>query len=116
MTLTVSPSQESSVSENRMASGISIRMMTVEEQQNHHPDQSRRQCRFADDPEHRGFDEYRLIADGIEVQTRGQAFLDPRQQGFYPFDDVERRSRPGLEDRHQHRPRAVDAHQVGLRR
>ena len=32
MTLMVSPSQDSSVSENRMASGISIRMMTVERQ------------------------------------------------------------------------------------
>ena len=32
MTLTVSPSQDSSVSENRMASGISMRMMTVERQ------------------------------------------------------------------------------------
>ena len=32
MTLMVSPSQDSAVSENRMASGISMRMMTVERQ------------------------------------------------------------------------------------
>ena len=32
MTLMVSPSQDNSVSENRMASGISMRMMTVERQ------------------------------------------------------------------------------------
>ena len=32
MTLTVSPSHDSAVSENKMASGISMRMMTVERQ------------------------------------------------------------------------------------
>ena len=90
MTLMVSPSHDSAVSENRIASGISMRMMTVERQLPRNSrimsaDQSGGQHRLADDAEHRGFDENRLIADGMEVagspasvcSTRGSSDLMP---------------------------------------
>ena len=63
-----------------------------------------------------GFDEDRLIADGVHGRARRQALLYPRQQRFDAVDDVERRGGAGLEDRHQHRARAVDADEIGLRR
>ena len=121
MTLMVWPSQDKAVSENRMASGISIRMMTVErqlprKQQDHHADQRRGQRGLADDAEHRSLDEDRLIADRMHVDAFGKSQPDPGQQGFDPIDDAEGRGRARLEDRHQHRPRSVDADQVGLRR
>ena len=52
----------------------------------------------------------------LQIEARRQALLDPRQQRLDAVDDAQRRGRAGLEDRHQHRARAVDAHQVGLRR
>ena len=92
------------------------RAPAAEKQQDHHADQRRGQRRLANDAEHRGFDEDRLIADGVEIEARGQALLDPRQQRFDPVDDVERRGRSRLQDGHQHRARAIDADEVGLRR
>ena len=96
-------------------------MMMVERQlprnkQNHQADQSGGQYRLAQHPEDRGLDEHRLVADGVHVQTGRQAFLHPRQQRLDAVNDIERGRGAGLEDRHQHGARAVDAHQVGLRR
>ena len=92
------------------------RAPAAEKQQDHHADERRGQRGLADDAEHRGLDEDRLIADGVQIEARRQAFFDPRQQRFDAVDDAERRGRAGLEDGHQHRARSVDAHDIGLRR
>ena len=92
------------------------RAPAAEEQEDHHADQRGGKRRLADDAEHRRLDEDRLIADGMQIEARRQALFHPGQQRFDPLDDAERRGRAGLEDRHQHRARSVDAHDVGLRR
>ncbi len=92
------------------------RAPAAEEHQNHHADQRRGQHGLANNAEHRGLDEDRLIAHRFQVEARGQTFLDPRQQRLDPVDDVERRRRSRLEDGHQHRARTVDPHHIGLRR
>ncbi len=121
MTLTVSPSQRQQRQreqdgERDLDEDDDRRTPAAEEYQDHQADQRSGEHRLADDAEDGGLDEDRLIADGVQVEARRQALLDPRQQGFDAVDDVERRGRAGLEDRHQHRARAVDADQVGLRR
>ncbi len=92
------------------------RAPAAEEYQNHHADEQGRQRRLANDAEYGRLDENRLIADGMQIEARRQRRLDARQQRFDPVNDVERRGRSRLEYRHQHRARAVDAHEVGLRR
>ncbi|OIQ68485.1 hypothetical protein GALL_499220 [mine drainage metagenome] len=92
------------------------RAPAAEEHQNHDADQYCRQHGLADNTKDRSFDEDGLIAHGFQVEARGQTFLDAGQQRFDPVDDVERRRRSGLEDGHQHRARAIDADDVGLRR
>ena len=101
MTLTVSPSQDSAVSEKSIASGISMRMMTVERQlprkdQDHEADQSSCKRRFTDNANYGRFDKNRLIADGMKIEARRQALFDPRQQRFDAVDDVQRRRSTGL--------------------
>ena len=53
------------------------RAPAAEEQQDHHADQRGGERGFADDAEHGRLDEDRLIADGVQVEARRQAFLDP---------------------------------------
>ena len=52
----------------------------------------------------------------MQTEAGRKALLYPGQDGLNSFDDAERRGRTGLEDRHQHRARAVDPHEVDLRR
>ena len=117
----VSPSAASATTENRIDErdgndDDDRRAPAAEEQKDHQADQRGGEHGLAQHAEDRGFDEDRLIADRVQIEARRQALLDPRQQRFDPVDDVERRSGAGLEDRHQHRARSVDADQVGLRR
>ena len=88
------------------------RTPAAQKQQDHDADQCRGQHRLANDAEHRGFDEDGLIAHGMEIEARGQALLDTRQQRFDPVDDIEGRRRSRLQDGHQHRARAIDADQL----
>ena len=92
------------------------RTPTAEEQQDHQADQRSGQNGFTDDPEDGGLHKDRLIAHRVQVETGGQALLNSRQQGLDAVDDGERRSRSGLENGHQHRARAVDSHEIRLRR
>ena len=85
MTLMVSPSMESAVSENRIGErdfdeDDHGRAPAAEEQQDHHADQRRGQHRLADHAEHGGLDEHRLIAHGMQIEAGRQALLDARQQ------------------------------------
>ena len=87
MTLMVSPSHDSSVSENRIGKrnfdeDDDGRAPAAEKQQDHHADQGCGQRGLADDAEYGRFDEDRLIADGAQIEARRQALLDPRQQRF----------------------------------
>ena len=61
-------------------------------------------------------DEDRLIAEKRNVQRIGQAGLDFRDLVLDAFDDGQRRNRAVLQHRQQHRARAVDVDDVGLRR
>ena len=92
------------------------RAPTAEEGQDHQADQRCRERSLANDAEDCGFDEDRLIADRAQIEARRQAFLHAGQQRFDSLDDTECGSRSGLEDRHQDRARAVNAHEIGLRR
>ncbi len=89
---------------------------TAEEEKDHDADQRGGQRRLADDAEDGGLDEDRLIADGVQIEARRQALLDPRQQRFDAVDHVERRGGAGFQDGHQDCARAVDAYEIGLRR
>ena len=121
ITLMVSPIAESAAIEARIASGIEIVMISVERQraqkdQDHQAGQGRGDRALENDRVHRGVDEGRLVADGVELEALRQRLLQFRQQRLDAVDDVERRDRTGLDDRHQHRIAAVDAHHVDLRR
>ena len=96
MVLIVSRMIDSIVSENRMASGIDAQMITVEchaaeEQQDHHAGERGGDEDFAKHAAHRRFDEYRLIADRLQVQRR-QRLLDQRQPAN-AADHIQRRKR-----------------------
>ena len=102
-------------------SGIEIAMITrrapaAEEQQDHDAGQRRRDDAFERDALDRRAHEQRLVVDRRDLEIVRQRRLDLGELLLDAGDDVERRGRAVLQDRHQHRARAVDVDDVGLRR
>ena len=82
MTLMVSPSQRQrgereQDGERNFDEDDDGRAPAAEEQQDHHADQRRGEHGLANDAEHRGLDEHRLIADGMQIEARTAGFPRP---------------------------------------
>ena len=77
------PSQDSNVSENKnrqrdLDENDDRRTPAAEKQQDHQADQRGGEHGLANDPEDRGLDEDRLIADGVQTEARRQNFIRPQ--------------------------------------
>src|SRR6185437_13937636 len=87
----------------------------AEEEQDHQAGERGGDDGLTHDSADGGADEERLIADGRDLEARGQARLDAWQQPEHAFDDGERGRGAGLEDAEKNAAVAVLTDDVGLR-